>query len=423
MNVFLKKLEILVRDRFLRTRVLFILGIFAIFRLLSTIPIPGVDVAALQNFLQGNQFFGLLNIFSGGALSQLSIVMLGTGPFITGSIIIQLLTILSPKLKDMYHHQGEIGRKKFNQVSRLITIPIAALQGFGLLALLTQQGIIQNLGIVGTITNLIIVISGAMLTMWLGELISEYGFGNGVSLIIFAGIVASIPSNISQLIFTYTPSQLPTYIGLLVAIIVLVAGIIYIAEAERPLPVIYAKHSRGGQTYGGTASYIPLRINMAGVMPIIFGISILLFPRMIANFFMVASNATLQRIGNIVNDIFNNGWFYGITYFILVFLFTYFYTAITFDPESMADNLQKGGAFIPGVRPGMATREYIGMVVNRITLVSALFLAVLAIIPTIVQSATGITSFALGGTSILIVVGVISDLINKLDAQIAMREY
>ena len=420
MNVFLKKLEILVRDRFLRTRVLFILGIFAIFRLLSTIPIPGVDVAALQNFLQGNQFFGLLNIFSGGALSQLSIVMLGTGPFITGSIIIQLLTILSPKLKDMYHHQGEIGRKKFNQVSRLITIPIAALQGFGLLALLTQQGIIQNLGIVGTITNLIIVISGAMLTMWLGELISEYGFGNGVSLIIFAGIVASIPSNISQLIFTYTPSQLPTYIGLLVAIIVLVAGIIYIAEAERPLPVIYAKHSRGGQTYGGTASYIPLRINIAGVMPIIFGISILLFPRMIANFFMVASNATLQRIGNIVNDIFNNGWFYGITYFILVFLFTYFYTAITFDPESMADNLQKGGAFIPGVRPGMATREYIGMVVNRITLVSALFLAVLA---TIVQSATGITSFALGGTSILIVVGVISDLINKLDAQIAMREY
>ncbi|OGI83749.1 preprotein translocase subunit SecY [Candidatus Nomurabacteria bacterium RIFCSPLOWO2_01_FULL_36_10b] len=423
MNVFLKKLEILVRDRFLRTRVLFILGIFAIFRLLSTIPIPGVDVAALQNFLQGNQFFGLLNIFSGGALSQLSIVMLGTGPFITGSIIIQLLTILSPKLKDMYHHQGEIGRKKFNQVSRLITIPIAALQGFGLLALLTQQGIIQNLGIVGTITNLIIVISGAMLTMWLGELISEYGFGNGVSLIIFAGIVASIPSNISQLIFTYTPSQLPTYIGLLVAIIVLVAGIIYIAEAERPLPVIYAKHSRGGQTYGGTASYIPLRINIAGVMPIIFGISILLFPRMIANFFMVASNATLQRIGNIVNDIFNNGWFYGITYFILVFLFTYFYTAITFDPESMADNLQKGGAFIPGVRPGMATREYIGMVVNRITLVSALFLAVLPIIPTIVQSATGITSFALGGTSILIVVGVISDLINKLDAQIAMREY
>ncbi len=423
MNTFFYKIKTIFSDRFLRNRIIFILAIFAVFRLLSTVPIPGVDALALESFLQGNQFFGLLNIFSGGALSQLSIVMLGVGPFITASIIMQLLTVMSPKIKDMYHHDGEIGRKKFNQVSRLLTIPIAAIQGFGLLTLLTQQGVITSLGLSGFIVNIIIVITGAFIVTWLGELISEFGMGNGVSLIIFAGIVASLPGQISQLIFTYAPAQLPIYIVSAVLFVLIVAGIIAITEAERPLPVTYAKQSRGGKVYGGTASYIPLRINMAGVMPIIFGISILLFPQMLGNIFLASSKVGLQNAGQFITDIMANPWIYSGIYFLLVFAFTYFYTAITFDPESMASNLQKNGAFVPGVRPGKTTEQFIGNIVSRITLVGALFLGIIAVIPTVLQSLTGIASLAIGGTSLLIVVAVIIDLIKKIDAQVAMRQY
>lgn len=423
MNTFWQKFKIIIRDKVLRERILFILMIFALFRLLSVIPIPGVDAAALQSFLSGNQFFGLLNIFSGGALSQLSIVMLGVGPYITASIIMQLLTVVSPKIKDMYHHNGEIGRKKFNQISRLLTLPIAAIQGFGLLMFLTQQGVLGTLSVGGLIVNIIIVIAGAMLITWLGELISEFGLGQGVSLIIFAGIVAVIPQSVQQLAFTYDASQLPMYLGFIVAALLIIAGIVAVTEAERPVPVTYAKQSRGGAVYGGTASYIPLRINMAGVMPLIFAISILLFPQMIANFLINSSKVGLVNAGNWINGVMNNGWVYSITYFVLVFVFTYFYTAITFDPETMASNLQKNGAFVPGVRPGASTEKYIANIVNRITLVGALFLGIIAVIPIIVQSITGIASFAIGGTSLLIVVAVVIDLIKKVDAQVSMRQY
>lgn len=420
---FFNKVGILFRDKSLRKRILFVLFIFMCFRLLSTIPIPGVDPAALASFVSNNQFFGLLNIFSGGALSQLSIVMLGVGPYITASIIMQLLTTMVPNLKEMYHHEGESGRKKFSQISRYLTVPIAAVQGFGLLLLLTQQGIMGNLGIGGTIVNILIVIAGALLVTWLGELITEFGVSNGVSLLIFAGIVAIIPGQVSQLALTYDPSQIPLYIGFLVLAAIIIAGIIAVTEAERPVPVVYAKQSRGGQTYGGTSTYIPLRINQAGVMPLIFALSILLFPQMIANFLANASSAGLQNVGQFITQLLANGWFYSIFYFVLVFVFTFFYTAITFDPESMAENLQKSGAFIPGVRPGKATTTYISTVANRITLVGALFLGVIAVIPIIIQSVTGMQSFAIGGTSLLIVVAVVIDLVKKLDAQVSMRQY
>jgi preprotein translocase subunit SecY len=289
--------------------------------------------------------------------------------------------------------------------------------------LLTQQGVLIPLGITGTIMNLIIVIAGSLFTMWLGELISEFGIGNGVSLLIFGGIVSGVPAQISQLIFGYSSAQLPVYLGFVIVIVFIIAGIVMITEGERPLPVVYAKHSRGGQTYGGTASYIPLRINMAGVMPIIFGVSLLLFPQMLGNILTTTSHATLQAIGQFLTNLMSNGWIYNIAYFVLVFLFTYFYTAITFDPEQMAENLQKTGAFVPGVRPGIMTQEFISSIVSRITLVSGLFLATLAVIPTILQSVTGIAAFAVGGTSILIVVNVVTDLITKMNSQISMREY
>lgn len=420
---FFNKVGILFRDQSLRKRILFVLFIFAAFRLLSTIPIPGVDPAALSSFVNNNQFFGLLNIFSGGALSQLSIVMLGVGPYITASIIMQLLTVMVPQLKEMYHHEGEVGRKKFSQISRYLTIPIAAIQGIGLLLLLTQQGILTNLGIAGTLINVLIVIAGSLLVTWLGELITEFGISNGVSLIIFGGIVASIPTQIGQFALSYDSTQLPLYLGLLFLTFVIIAGIIAVTEAERPIPVVYAKQSRGGQTYGGTSTYIPLRINQAGVMPIIFALSILLFPQMIANFMVNASSVGLQNIGQFITQLLANGWFYSIFYFVLVFVFTFFYTAITFEPESMAENLQKSGAFIPGVRPGKATTDFISTIANRITLVGALFLGIIAVVPVVIQSATGMQSFAIGGTSLLIVVSVVIDMVKKMDAQISMRQY
>ncbi|KKR79592.1 MAG: Protein translocase subunit SecY [Candidatus Nomurabacteria bacterium GW2011_GWA2_40_9] len=296
MQNFFKKIKLVWTDRTLRNRVLFVVGALFVFRLLSAIPIPGIDTLALNRFLSNNQFFGILNIFSGGGLSNLSIIMLGVGPYITGSIIMQLLTIMVPALKKIYHEEGEAGRKKFTQYSRLLTVPLAAIQGFSLLAILETQGILVNLTAFDRITNLVIVVAGAILTMWLGELMSEFGIGNGVSLIIFAGIVSALPTEISQLLFTFDPSQIPLYILFVALSLLVIAGVVVVTEAERPIPVTYAKRVRGAKMYGGGTTYLPLRVNQAGVIPIIFALSILLFPQLIGNFLATSTNATLIKI-------------------------------------------------------------------------------------------------------------------------------
>ncbi|MDO8594612.1 MAG: preprotein translocase subunit SecY [bacterium] len=425
---FLQKLRSVWTDPTLRKRLLFVAAMLVVFRLLATIPIPGIDVEKLQSFLANNQFFGLLNIFSGGGISNLSIVMLGVGPYITGSIIMQLLTMMSPKLKAMYQEEGEAGRAKFAQYSRLISVPLALVQAFGFLVLLTRQGVLADLSLFGTITNVIIVTTGSLLVMWIGELMTEYGIGNGTSLIIFAGIVAAIPSAASRFIFTYVypsfdPSVIPTLLGFLVAAVVIVWGVVIVTEAERPIPVTYAKRVRGMKVYGGVSTYLPLRVNQAGVIPIIFALSILLFPQMIATILGVVDNVTLHKISTVMTAIVSNPWVYAVSYFILVFLFTYFYTAVTFDPETISTNLQKNGAFIPGVRPGESTSQHIASVVTRITLVGATFLAFVAVLPLAMQGLTGNTSLAIGGTALLIVVSVVLDFIKKIDAQVSMREY
>ena len=421
-NIF-DKIRIVWEDKNLRNRILFVLGALIFFRLLAAIPIPGIDAAKLSQFLSNNQFFGILNIFSGGGLSNLSIIMLGVGPYITSSIIMQLLTIMVPRLKALYHEEGDLGKQKFTQYSRILTVPLAFLQGFGLMMLLQKQGILQSLGLFSMLSNLLVIVAGSLLLMWIGELISEYGVSNGVSLLIFAGIVASLPTNISQLLFTFDVSQVPLYIALFVGSILIVAGIVFITEAERPIPVTYAKRVRGMKVYGGVSTYIPLRLNQAGVIPIIFALSILLFPQMIATFLAGVNSAVLQNIGAALSSFVQNQWFYGITYFILVILFTYFYTAVTFDPKSMSENLQKNGAFIPGIRPGEPTAEYVSKILTRITLVGAIFLGFVAVLPLIVQGMTGMANLAIGGTALLIVVSVVIDLIKKIDAQISMREY
>jgi len=423
MQNFFHKLKLVWTDRTLRKRVFFVLGALIIFRLLAAIPIPGIDSFALNRFLSNNQFFGILNIFSGGGLSNLSIIMLGVGPYITSSIIMQLLTIMVPALKRMYHEEGEAGRKKFTQYSRLLTVPLAAIQGFALLSVLESQGILLDVTTFDRITNLFMVIGGAVLIMWIGELASEFGIGNGMSIIIFAGIVAALPSHVSQLVFTFTPADLPTYIAFAVIGVLVIAAIVLVSEAERPIPVTYAKRVRGMKMYGGGSTYLPLRVNQAGVIPIIFGLAILSFPQMIGTLLGRFSHPVLLKISEILNSFTQTSVLYAVLYFILVFLFTYFYTAVTFDPEALSNNLQKNGAFIPGIRPGVSTSEYISKVLTRITLLGAVFLGFIAVLPLIMQWATGIAALALGGTSILIVVSVVLDLLKKIDAQVSMREY
>lgn len=423
MTTFFQKLKIIWKDRALRNRIFVVLGLLVVFRLLATIPIPGVDPVRLSQFLANNQFFGLLNLFSGGGLSTLSIIMLGVGPYITASIIMQLLTMMIPRLKTMNQEEGEAGRKKFAQYSRLLAVPLAALQGISLMLLLQKQGILEQVAPVMFITALVVVIAGSMFLMWLGEVMTEFGISNGVSVIIFAGIVAAIPTQIGQAIFTFNVAQLPFYILILVIGAALILGVVLITEAERPIPVTYARQTRGGGA-GGVSTYVPLRVNQAGVIPIIFAMSLLLLPQLVGNLLTTfAGNARLISIGQTLTNFSQTSLLYGIIYFLLVFAFTYFYTAVTFDPHQMSENLQKGGAFIPGIRPGQSTEQYLGKVVSRITLVGALFLGIIAVLPLVVRAITGITSIALGGTALLIVVSVVLDFIKKVDAQISMHEY
>lgn len=408
----------------MRSRLLFVVFILAITRLLSTIPIPGVDKAALADALSNNTLLGFLNIFSGGGLSSFSIVMLGVGPYITASIIMQVLTVLIPRLKELYQEEGEIGRRKFSQYSRILTIPLAVIQGYALITLLVSQNVIPKMSFSQDLFNIIIITAGSMLLTWLGEQINEYGIGNGVSMIIFAGIVSALPTKIIQLFQTFDVSMLPMLIVIILLSIIVIAGIVFVTEAERPITITYSKQASNFYGSSGiTNTYLPLRLNQAGVMPIIFAVSILLFPQMIVQFFKNSSNTTLLNIANNVSDFFSNTLYYGIVYFILVVLFTYFYTAISFDSTKTAEDLQKSGAFIPGYRPGVATADYIGSVLSKITLVGALFLGIIAVLPIILEGITGMNSIAIGGTSLLIAVSVIIDFVKKVDAQLTMREY
>ncbi len=422
-DTFARKLKLVVSDEVLRRRVLFVLGALIVFRILAVIPVPSINAAELEAFFSNNQLLGLLNIFSGGGFSNLSIVMLGVSPYITASIIMQLMSILSPQLKAMYQEEGDSGRARFTQYSRYLSIPLAFIQGFGFLLLFRQNGIIPSLSPFDFFVSLMVVAAGSMLLMWIGELISEFGIGNGVSIIIFAGIVAAVPSQIAQLAFSFDVSQLPAYIGFAAAAVAITAGVVYITEAERPVPVTYARRVRGSKVLGGISTYLPLRVNQAGVIPIIFALSLLLFPQMIATFVARSGIPYLASGAEAVVNALANQWVYGALYFFFVFLFTYFYTAITFEPHQVAKNLQKNGAFIPGVRPGLSTAEYLANIITRITLVGALFLGTIAVLPIVLQGLTGITAVSIGGTALLIVVSVVLDLVKKIDAQTSIREY
>jgi preprotein translocase subunit SecY len=421
---FFKQLKNIFSDRGIVLKVLFVLGMFIVLRFLSSIPLPGVNTAALAQFLSNNQLFSFLSIFSGGGLSIMSIISLGVGPYITASIIMQVMMYIIPSIKDMYHEGGEAGRAQFNQYSRYLAVLFALLQGFGILALLRSQGVFVDASTFGLIQNMIILAGGSFLVLWMADLISEFGIGNGTSMIIFAGIVASIPGHIAQAMFTYDSTQIIWYIVVILIMVIVIWVTVAINEAERRVQITYTRQSQpGGYVTGGADTYLPLKLTLAGVIPLIFASSLLTLPQIFGQLASLTKSSVLTSIGNALTAFQNNHILYGIAYFVLVFLFTYFYAATVFDAESKAEQIQKAGGFIPGVRPGAATAEFIGNILSRITFFGAIFLSVIAILPLILQNMTGNTVFAIGGTSVLIAVSVVIDLIKKLSAQGTMREY
>ncbi len=407
----------------LRKKLLFTLLIFLIFRIAAHIPVPGVDLVALKNLFAQNQFLGLLDIFSGGTLARFSIIALGLNPYINASIIFQLLTMVFPRLEEL-QKEGEAGREKINQYTRIVTVPLAVLQSLGMYALLKNQGIISPLAVPNLVALVATMTAGSIFLMWLGELISEHGIGNGISLLIFAGIVGRFPISIGQTLATFEATNVFNLVIFAIMALVVVGAITVVNEASRQIRIEYAKRIRGGRIYGGQPTYLPLRINQAGVIPIIFAISLVLLPSMFGRFLEQVPQPQVAAIAKFLADSFNPGsLIYNLVYFLLVVGFTYFYTAVIFNPEKIAEELRKHGGFIPGIRPGRPTSDYLNWILTRITLAGAIFLGLVAILPSIAQNLTGIATLTIGGTGILIVVSVVLETVKQLEAMMIMRSY
>jgi preprotein translocase subunit SecY len=419
-----EKIQKIWKIKDLRNNILIVIGLLVIFRFTAHIPVPGVDTSALKNSLQGNQMFQMMDLFVGGTMKNFSLIMLGVGPYITASIIFQLLGMIVPKLEEI-QKEGESGQQRINMYTRWLTVPLAFIQAFAMIRLLTASSRILPMGmnVFQLITVMLSITAGTMFLVWIGEIISEKKVGNGISLLIFAGIVSSLPVALAGAITNYTSADFYTFVLFGIVAIATVVGVVFISEGQRNIPVSYAKQMRGSKTYGGSSSHLPLRVNMAGVIPIIFAISLVMIPPMVAQFFVSAKAIWLRESANFIIQTFNNQLIYGVLYFLFVFGFTYFYTSVVFHPNKIAENLQKNGGFIPGIRPGKETENYLKKVVSRINLVGASFLGLIAILPLIVKAVTGSGSLSIGGTSLLIVVAVVIEIYRQIEAQITMHEY
>jgi len=407
----------------LRKRLLFTAGVLVVFRLAAHIPVPGVDFKALRQLFAQSQLLGLLDIFSGGTLANFSVMALGLNPYINASIILQLLTMISPQLENL-SKEGEYGQQKINQYSRMLTIPLAAFQAFGMYILLKNQRIIATFSPLNLLSLIATMTAGTILLMWLGELISENGIGNGISLLIFAGIVGRLPVSLGQTVAILQPENFFNLLIFLAMSILVIAGVVFINEASRKVKVQYARRIVGRRVYGGQSTYLPLRINQAGVIPIIFAVSLVLLPSMLGNFLTGIGNPHIANLAKTLVRIFQpGGVFYNLAYFLLVIGFTYFYTAVIFNPEKIAEELKKYGGFIPGIRPGKSTADYLNQILVKITLAGAIFLGMIAILPSILQRLTGIQTMAIGGTGILIVVSVVLETVRQLEAMLITRSY
>lgn len=404
----------------LRRKFLITLGILAAFRFLAVIPVPGVNRDALAQLFSGSQLLGLLDIFSGGTLANFSVMALGLAPYINASIVLQLLTMVFPKLEEL-SKEGEFGREKINQYTRLLTVPLSVVQAVGMVVLLKNQSIVSFTDPLIIINIIITMIAGTMVLMWLGELLTEYGVGNGISLLIFAGIVGRLPVSILQteaIRQTLTVFNLLIFLALALAVI---AGIVYVNEAQRQITVRYARRPGGASS---PSTHLPLRVNQAGVIPIIFAVSLVVMPSVIGRYLLQLNVVSLIPVATFLSRVFDpNRWSYHLIYFILVFGFTYFYTAVTFNPDKISEEIKKYGGFIPGLRPGKQTADYLSYVLNRITLAGGLFLGAVAVLPSLIQGATGISTLTIGGTGLLIVVSVVLELSKGLESQLIMRSY
>lgn len=423
MNI-LDSLRQIFKHRDLRMRIFYTLLIILLVRVISHTPMPGVDLTALSEVFSKNQYLGLIDLFSGGSLNRFSIAMMGVAPYINASIIMQLMGMALPSVEAL-QKEGEYGRKKIAQYTRLLTVPLGLIQAYGMIALLQKAdvNILGNLGALQLIGIMLIVTAGTILMMWLGELISEHGIGNGVSLIIFIGILAGLPQGLTSTVALFDASRFMELLVFAVLAVATIFAVVYITEGQRNIPIAYAGRGGGNRLYSGQTNHLPLRVNQAGVIPIIFAISLLLFPGLIASFFASARTAWLASAATWIQQAFQDKWIYGILYFLLVVFFTYFYTWVIFKPEQVAENIQKSGGFIPGIRPGRQTIEFLGYVTNRITLAGAIFLGLIAVLPNIVEGMTKIQTLTLGGTGLLIVVSVALELMRQLRAQLIMKRY
>jgi len=410
-------------SKVLRNKLFFTAAIFALFRFLGHIPVPAVDVFRLKTMFAQNQLLGMIDIFSGGTLANFSVMAIGINPYITSSIIMQLATLLFPKLKEL-SKEGESGREMINQYSRLLTVPVAVMQSISVLMILNNQQLIQTqdpLKIIAMITTLV---AGSMILIWLGELVTQYGVGNGISMVIFAGIVARIPITVIQTVLVSQTVNIAMLIALAVMSIAVIYAMVVMNESVRKITMQYARRIRGSREYGGQASYLPLRINQSGVLPIIFAVSILLIPAFLSKMVQSIPNPGLIKIASLLNVWFApNHAVYNITYFLLVVLFTYFSTAIFFNPKELAEDLKKSGAFIPGIRPGAPTEKHLMYVMTRITIAGAIFLGCVAVLPSLAQAATGIATLTVGGTGLLIVVSVVLETAKQLQSQVVAQNY
>ena len=412
-----------IRDQETRKKILIVLFIFLIFRFFAHIPVAGVNIAQLKSLFEQNQLLGLLDIFSGGTLSNFSILAIGLGPYIYASSVLQLMTIVYPKLEEL-QKEGEYGRQKINQYTRYLTIPLAVVQSLGMYALLRNQQIITALSPLDILSFILTMTAGTIFVMWLGELISEQGVGNGISLLIFAGIVGRIPVITAQMISTLSQQDILNLSIFALLGVVVIAAVVFVNESVRRVPIYYAKRVRGSKMYGGQSTHLPLRINQAGVIPIIFAVSIVLLPSLFANYLLGSANKSFASIGAFLTTTFGpDGIPYNAVYFALVVGFTYFYTAVIFNPQKISEEIQKNGGFVPGIRPGKPTSSFLNYVTTRITLPGAIFLGIVAILPSIVLAITGITAVLVGGTSILIVVSVVIETVKILEAQMVQRSY
>lgn len=413
----------LFRDPELKRKLIFTLFIFFAFRLFAFLPVPAINLTKLRVLFSQNQFLSLLDIFSGGTLINFSVMALGLNPYINASIVIQLLTVIFPQLEKL-SKEGEYGRYKINQYTRFLTVPLTVVQSVGIFILLKNQKIIGALSPLEFFSFIFTMVAGTFILVWFGELISEFGLGNGISLLIFAGIVGRAPVIFGRTLATVNQELIFNIIIFAVLAVIVIAAIVFINESIRKIPVFYAKRIKGNRVYQGATNFLPLKLNQAGVIPIIFAVSFVLFPQLIGNFFSYAKNPAVAGFARFLVSFFNpSGFFYNFFYFILVMAFTYFYTVVVFNPQKIAEEIQKHGGFIPGIRPGLATKQYLEKILYKITSVGAVFLGIIAILPAIISRITGINDLVIGGTGILIVVSVILETFKMIEAQLVMRSY